>query len=529
MCAYVGWTGSCRETSVYVNANFRLGGQMTASAVSALDFGANRDARFQSKSFRALMRALGAPANPGVCWVSTMCYEPLDLLHAFIEPTVAALPNLRVFYRTVVTATEPCADTARTICALEAVSRRPTTGGGAAGWGKLLSETVEDWYSPSPSPDFDKTTLRLQGRVFIDATEFGDVLVTGAASRLRLPLMQGIEEPHELSPESDDQCGQAATLTFYMGLRNNTPRPPDPPVPPGGTAGRIPFDIPGSKPWTWDQIWTYRRAKIGPDTAHSAWGLPGVGDVTQQNWGGGNDLDNAYVFRSLSDAVWSAEHGRWSGGLNLTAVSMLEQRAFGWYHYFKQHWNQSKSSRLPGASVFLDRVSTGTRTGLAKMPYLRDTRRSVGLDGYRLPYTNISNAASSSPEGVHFPDAVAIGSYGHDTHVLSSCPAPGYLNAPKSKPYYIPMRALTNDGADNLLVCGKTMATTFSANSATRLHPVEWSSGVAAGAAATLLSGDGMRSPQYTTTRALTDGPGLTSLLQLLRSSDIQQPLDWSD
>ena len=55
----------------------------------------------------------------------------------------------------------------------------------------------------------------------------------------------------------------------------------------------------------------------------------------------------------------------------------------------------------------------------------------------------------------------------HDTHAISSCTMPGYIHhAAPSRPYYIPFRALTNGGARNLLVAGKTMATTFSANSA---------------------------------------------------------------
>jgi len=38
-----------------------------------------------------------------------------------------------------------------------------------------------------------------------------------------------------------------------------------------------------------------------------------------------------------------------------------------------------------------------------------------------------------------------------------------------------------------LLVAGKSLATTFFANAAIRLHPEEWSSGVAAGAAAAVM------------------------------------------
>ena len=287
-----------------------LGGQMTASAVSAIDFGANRKAHYQSKSFRELMVALGSPANPGVCWVSTMCYEPRNLLERYIRPTLAKLPNLRVLYRTVITATKPCGGgsgggngTHRRICALSAVQRQPKLGGGATGWNRLLSEAVEDWYSPAPSSEFNKSTLELQGEVFIDATEFGDVLVTGAASSLKLPVAQGVEVPTESSNTTNDQCGQAATLTFYMGIRpTNTSAPAPAPVPAGGTAPAggttrtRPFSIidPGRLTTrNWDQIWTYRRARVGPKTdKHNLFGVPGVGDLTQQNWGGGNDLDN---------------------------------------------------------------------------------------------------------------------------------------------------------------------------------------------------------------------------------------------
>ena len=49
------------------------------------------------------------------------------------------------------------------------------------------------------------------------------------------------------------------------------------------------------------------------------------------------------------------------------------------------------------------------------------------------------------------------------------------------KPYFIPLRALTNVKYVNLIVVGKTMSQTNAANAATRLHPVEFSSGTAGG------------------------------------------------
>jgi hypothetical protein len=54
-------------------------------------------------------------------------------------------------------------------------------------------------------------------------------------------------------------------------------------------------------------------------------------------------------------------------------------------------------------------------------------------------------------------------------------------------PFYIPLRALTNIQIPNLMVAGKTIAQSFLVNSATRLHPVEWSVGTAAGVVASFI------------------------------------------
>jgi hypothetical protein len=68
---------------------------------------------------------------------------------------------------------------------------------------------------------------------------------------------------------------------------------------------------------------------------------------------------------------------------------------------------------------------------------------------------------------------------------MSTCKMPPYIaGAHDTLPFYIPFRAMTNEKFGNLLVAGKTMAQSFLANAATRLHPIEWSSGTAAGVAA---------------------------------------------
>ena len=119
---------------------------------------------------------------------------------------------------------------------------------------------------------------------------------------------------------------------------------------------------------------------------------------------------------------------------------------------------------------------SGTASGLAKLPYVRDTRRSVGLNGFVLRSDDLSAAT-------RFADRVGIGDYIYfDVHAMQGCAPPKFPAAPL-QPYYLPLRALTTSAANatNLLVAGKTMAQTQAANAATRLHPVEWASGTAAG------------------------------------------------
>ncbi len=65
-----------------------LGGQLTTSAVSAVDFGEhNRDWPYQSRRLQSMLASVGYPqdGNPGNCWVSYACYMPGDLFHGWIE------------------------------------------------------------------------------------------------------------------------------------------------------------------------------------------------------------------------------------------------------------------------------------------------------------------------------------------------------------------------------------------------------------------------------------------------------------
>ena len=241
------------------------------------------------------------------------------------------------------------------VSSVQLVQRRAKAG--VDEWDTLLSEDLVDWYSPTPSPRFDKRVLNVSdAAVFVDATEFGDLLMTAG-----LVVGQGVERPTETSaPGSDDQCGQAATTTFFMQLLAEQPAQPDP-APPGSTAGGEPFSTSGcccpqpsttqssssissspssasasddashvatttinnnskkkkknnnnssslatttgfgaeAGPCDYRGIWSYRRAVAGGSPHDPSPGFLDVvpGDVSQQNWGNpsGNDLDNGFV------------------------------------------------------------------------------------------------------------------------------------------------------------------------------------------------------------------------------------------
>jgi hypothetical protein len=469
------------------------GGQMTASAVPAIDFGPynavpeNLPASFAALLFGPLMPHA---TNLGACWVSKKCFSPTLVMDSFLNPLIASLPNLAVFLRTAVSFVTR--DANGTVTSLTAIQRTPRSGDG---WEELTSAQVVDWYDPADSQAYTKETLEFTlsaGGVVIEATEFGDVLATAA-----LPFAQGIEVPAEDSRAYLSSCGQGMTVPFYAtwGL---SPAPSPDPWPPGSGEGAG-FSQQGMG---WDRDWTYRRIAASPDANASA-GAPGETSVI--NVGGGDDIDNAYLFYALGSPELQAQlakPGAWRGGVNASALAAAEQRAYGFYHWFKANASGAAFGNASGY-ITLNASQAGTATGLAKMPYLRDARRSAGgLGGFRVFKANLSTPGAWPRAAVAWPDTVAIGQYFYaDIHEESKdfCPYPAYIVAGANVlPYYIPFRALTVEGAPNVLVAGKNLAMSFYANAAIRLHPEEWSTGAAAGVAAAL-----MHQHQWTTQEAL--------------------------
>lgn len=139
-------------------------------------------------------------------------------------------------------------------------------------------------------------------------------------------------------------------------------------------------------------------------------------------------------------AAAQAASGNWTGGVNFTALQIGEQLALG-YHY----WFKSQAAPSVASHIALSHYALGTCHGLSKIPYMRDTRRSIGLGGFVMNVTQISGRVESVV-GEIFYDRMAIGSYDCDIHALQTCSYPAYVvdTYYPILPFYIPFRAMTN-------------------------------------------------------------------------------------
>ncbi|UEJ81398.1 FAD-dependent oxidoreductase [Brachybacterium halotolerans subsp. kimchii] len=144
------------------------------------------------------------------------------------------------------------------------------------------------------------------------------------------------------------------------------------------------------------------------------------------------------------------------------------------------HWLQTEAPRPDGGTGYpglrLRRDVTDTADGLAKAPYVRESRR------IRAVTTIIEQHVAADIVGedgrTHYPDSVGVGSYRLDLH--PSTGGDHYIDVP-SVPFEIPLGALIPVRVENLLPAGKGIGTTHITNGCYRLHPVEWNIGEVAG------------------------------------------------
>jgi FAD dependent oxidoreductase len=257
----------------------------------------------------------------------------------------------------------------------------------------------------------------------------------------------------------------------------------------------------------------------------------------------GTAQDNLIYSRQQLQASGQLQPGGWMGGLRTDALRKAEENAFGYYYWLVAGTTDSQlgdGTKQPQPNNrFLSGLNSpmGTVHGLSKYPYMREGRRIIGRPswgqpaGFTIWEIDISRrdygdpyyaktlgdkeyrrlrAALSGLEAASvlsgqtpaqramrrtrstiFPDAVGIGHYAIDFHpcMVNSPPeAPGNQERPGERrgagqayPFQIALRAMIPQKIDNLLVGGKSIATSHIAAAAYRVHSFEWSAGAAAG------------------------------------------------
>jgi hypothetical protein len=132
--------------------------------------------------------------------------------------------------------------------------------------------------------------------------------------------------------------------------------------------------------------------------------------------------------------------------------------------------------------LFLRPDITGTDDGLAKYPYIRESRRIKAVFTVTELHVGVEARKMMGKEGAEqFDDSVGVGCYRIDLH--PSTGGDNYIDI-SAHPFQIPLGALLPVRVRNLLPACKNIGTTHITNGCFRLHPVEWNIGEAAGALA---------------------------------------------
>ncbi len=451
-----------------------IGGQLTAQAVPPDEspwietFGGTqsylglrtRIRDYYKRNFPLTAEARGKVyLNPGNGGVSKLCCEPrvaLAALNELLAPFVAS-GKIQLLLRHKATSASVAGDQ------IEAVQVRSADSG-------------QDRVLHAP--------------MFVDATEMGDLLpltkteyVTGAEAQSETG------EPHA-AREAQPQNMQAFTVCFpteYISGADYTIEQPRewefwrdyaPKLTPPWTGKLLdltychpqtlaPRNL-GFDPVKREGLFHYRQIVDRRNFSEGTF----AGDTTLVNW-----PQNDYLLGNPFECA-PEEAARHIERAKQLSLSLL-------------YWLQTAAPRPDGGTGWkglrLRPDIVGTEDGLAKYPYIRESRRiraeftvleqHVGTDAR-------AKALGKSKDDVaaeNFHDSVGIGSYRIDLH--PSTGGDNYIDI-SSLPFQIPMGALIPKRVENLLPACKNLGVTHITNGCYRLHPVEWNIGESVGALA---------------------------------------------
>ncbi len=409
--------------------------------------------------------------NPGNGAVSRICHEPkvsVAVLQSMLAWAVAK-GQLRIFLNTSPVAAEVYRDR------IESISCLNTNTG-------------------------DK--LELQAEMFIDASEEGDLMalsateyIIGAESQKQTgePHAPGKANPANIQalthcfavdhlPGEDHTIDRPAMYDFWKNHTPNLDPPWSGPIPilsldysyprtlVPKTLSFVPLGRNNPPPNTGTlNLWVYRRM-IDRDNF-----MPGTypSDISLINW-----PQNDYMLGNITDVSPEVRKQNLYKARQLS-LSLL-------------YWLQVEVPRPDGRQGWkglrLRKDIMGTEDGLAKYPYIRESRRILAeytILEQDLTLEEREKVVGKSAKRIlakPFHDSVGIGYYHLDLH--PSTAGNNYIDM-ASVPFQVPLGSLIPQRMENLIPGCKNIGTTHISNGCYRLHPVEWSIGEAAGSLCT--------------------------------------------
>jgi hypothetical protein len=325
---------------------------------------------------------------------------------------------------------------------------------------------------------------------FVDATELGDLLpltgtefVTGAESRRETKELHAPERGNPANQQAFTVClamdyVPGANLVINKPHEYNFWRAFAPPLTPSWpgkllgltyptpatlvpkTLGFHPGGVPTGEVLN---LWNYRRIISRANFSPGAY----PGDITVVNW-----PQNDYVLGNLVGVP---------GKVFKEHVARAKQLSLSLFY-----WLQTEAPRPDGGQGWpglrLRGDVLGTEDGLAKYPYVRESRRIKAQFTVLEEHVGAANRAlitgKETNTATPFYDSIGIGYYHIDLHPSSG--GDNYIDFP-SLPFQVPLGALLPRRVENLLPANKNIGTTHLTNGCYRLHPVEWSIGEAVG------------------------------------------------
>ena len=328
----------------------------------------------------------------------------------------------------------------------------------------------------------DGAALQFRPAVVLDATELGDLLpLVGAEYGVGAETIAETGEAHAQPSEPKPHCVQSFTYVFGLerrpqGERHVIERPAryeffraSQPYSLtievhggeiyGEESGWLSYKVLETMPGTKGGLWTYRRLI---DSAQFGASFPA--DLSMFNWPGNDYREASIIDRPAHEVA--------------AALQDAKRASLGFLHWVQTE-APAEGDRLGAPELRLRPDIMGTADGLAKFPYIRESRRIKALR--TVVEQDVSAHFQTGPRAAHFEDSVGVGWYPIDIHragpedVGISC---------RTRPFQIPLGALIPVRVRNLIAAAKNIGTTHITNGCFRLHPVEWNIGEAAGALA---------------------------------------------